>query len=84
MYTLECSIFLPDSIANKKRPVVIYLHGNCSSRLEALHLVWPLLAKEICVCCFDFSGCGMSEGDYISLGYHEQQDLQTVIDYLKA
>lgn len=25
----------------------------------------------------------MSEGDYISLGWHERDDLQTVIDYLR-
>lgn len=25
----------------------------------------------------------MSEGDYISLGYHEKEDLECVIDYLR-
>ena len=32
---------------------------------------------------FDFSGCGLSEGDYISLGYFEKDDTSLVIDYVK-
>lgn len=32
---------------------------------------------------FDFSGCGNSEGEYISLGWFEWQDLAEVIGYLR-
>ena len=35
------------------------------------------------VFCFDFAGCGMSEGEYVSLGYHESDDLEIVVDYLR-
>ena len=35
------------------------------------------------LCVFDFSGSGMSEGEYISLGYHELNDVESVISYLK-
>lgn len=31
---------------------------------------------------FDFAGCGKSEGEYVSLGYHEKDDLKGVIDLL--
>jgi len=33
--------------------------------------------------CFDFAGCGMSEGEYISLGWYEREDLQTIIEHLR-
>jgi alpha/beta superfamily hydrolase len=33
---------------------------------------------------FDFSGCGRSEGQWVTLGYKEQDDLQTVIDHLRG
>jgi len=33
---------------------------------------------------FDFSGCGMSAGDYISLGWHEKEDLAMIVDFLRA
>jgi pimeloyl-ACP methyl ester carboxylesterase len=33
--------------------------------------------------CFDFSGSGLSDGEYISLGYYERDDLAAVIDYLR-
>ena len=33
---------------------------------------------------FDFAGCGLSEGEYISLGYYEKDDLSVVVDYLRG
>lgn len=33
---------------------------------------------------FDFSGCGQSEGEYLSLGYYEKDDLQCVVDHLRG
>merc|ERR1712071_728739 len=33
---------------------------------------------------FDFAGCGQSEGDNITLGYQEKEDLQHVISYLRS
>ena len=35
-------------------------------------------------CCFDFSGSGVSEGDYVSLGVFETEDTLCVIDWLKS
>lgn len=35
------------------------------------------------MCSFDFSGCGLSEGEYISLGWHEKDDVDLVVKYLE-
>ena len=64
-------------------PVVIYLHGNSSSRLEGLRIAPELLKRNINLFVFDFAGCGLSEGDFISLGYHEKTDVGTVIDFVE-
>lgn len=64
-------------------PCVIYLHGNSSSRLEAVEAVTYLLPSNISLFCFDFAGCGLSEGDYISLGWFERDDLHMIVDYLR-
>lgn len=32
--------------------------------------------------CFDFSGSGLSEGEYITLGINESHDLECVVNYL--
>jgi alpha/beta superfamily hydrolase len=32
---------------------------------------------------FDFTGCGRSEGDYISLGWYEREDVECVIEFLR-
>jgi len=64
-------------------PCVIYLHGNSSSRCEAYSLLNFLLPKNICIFSFDFSGCGKSEGEYISLGYYEKEDVHSVVEFLQ-
>jgi len=52
-------------------PIVIYAHGNSSSRCEAIQHLKELLRLQISVFAFDFAGCGKSDGEYISLGYYE-------------
>ena len=34
------------------------------------------------MCAFDFSGTGLSEGEYVSLGAHEQFDILDVLDHV--
>mmetsp|Transcript_115339 Transcript_115339/g.182214 ORF Transcript_115339/g.182214 Transcript_115339/m.182214 type:complete len:476 (+) Transcript_115339:59-1486(+) len=80
---LECSHYRPRG-AQSKLPCVIYLHANASCRLEALDVIDVLLPHGFSIFCFDFSGCGKSEGEYISLGFWEEQDLSTVIRYLRS
>lgn len=65
-------------------PCVVFLHGNSSCRLEAAPLVQLLMPLSISLFCFDFSGCGLSEGEYISLGWFERDDLALCIDYLRS
>lgn len=82
---LHCSHFEP--IDNERPleslPCVIYLHGNCSSRREALPYIPLLLPIGITVMSVDLSGSGLSDGDYISLGYHEKDDLSVLVEYLR-
>ena len=63
-------------------PCVIYLHGNASSQLEGQFLVPNLCPHHIKVFCFDFIGCGCSDGDYVSLGYYEKFDTEFIIGLL--
>ena len=81
---LKCSFWEPfdEEREYEQLPCVIYLHGNSSSRLEALGQIKHLLPLNITVFSFDFSGCGKSEGQYISLGWYESDDVECVINYL--
>ncbi|CAE7863402.1 ABCF3 [Symbiodinium necroappetens] len=83
--TIVCSHFEPISRERPagKLPCVVYLHGNCSSRLEAVSTLPALLPFNITVFCFDFAGSGLSDGEYLSLGYYERDDLAVVIDHLR-
>jgi len=82
----ECSMWQPVSKdrQNSVIPCVIYMHGNSSSRLEALSTLSLVLSLGSSLFSFDFSGSGKSEGDYVSLGAYEKDDLQCVVEYLRA
>lgn len=80
---LKCSHFLPAKGSTEARPCVVYLHGNCSSRLEAFDALPVLLPQDVSVFSMDLSGSGRSDGEYISLGYHEEQDLRTCLEFLR-
>ena len=85
-YIMKCSYIEPD-ISNRTKdemPLVLYLHGNSSSRIEDIHMIEELLKRDINVFVFDFPGFGLSEGDNISLGYHEKDDVEIIIDFIET
>ena len=61
---------------------LIYLHGNASCQFEGQFLVPNFCNYGVYVFCFDFVGCGNSDGEYISLGYYEKQDVEFLISTL--
>ena len=82
---LKLSFIEPD-IDNRPSdimPCVLYLHENSGSRVQGLNLKLYLLKRNINICAFDFAGSGLSEGKYISLGYHEKMQVKNVIDFLE-
>eukprot|EP00548_Thalassiothrix_antarctica_P017907 CAMPEP_0194189846 /NCGR_PEP_ID=MMETSP0154-20130528/60559_1 /TAXON_ID=1049557 /ORGANISM="Thalassiothrix antarctica, Strain L6-D1" /LENGTH=477 /DNA_ID=CAMNT_0038911301 /DNA_START=97 /DNA_END=1530 /DNA_ORIENTATION=- len=70
---------------NNRRTMVLYLHGNASARVEVVpHLSFLLSLGIFGVCSMDFTGSGLSDGDYVSLGYYERYDLECVLQYLQT
>ncbi|RLN44486.1 hypothetical protein BBJ29_009261 [Phytophthora kernoviae] len=93
-YTLECSWWKPRKAKDKngeaaetqeqnKRPCIVVLHGNSSCRLGALEIVMYALPAGFTVFALDFCGSGLSEGKYVSLGYHERTDIATAVKYVR-
>ncbi|CAI5736051.1 unnamed protein product [Hyaloperonospora brassicae] len=88
--TLECSWWKPCKSKtgqaaeqkDERRPCIVVLHGNSSCRLGALEIVMYALPAGFTVFALDFSGSGLSEGKYVSLGYHEQTDIATAVQYV--
>lgn len=66
-----------------QRPFVVYCHCNSGSRVESLKYANSILKNGFGLCCFDFSGSGISEGELVTLGYNEAEDLKTIIAMLK-
>ena len=84
-YLLKCSFIEPmkENRPSIEMPVVLYLHGNSSSRIEGLQICGELLKRNINLFIVDFAGCGLSEGEYISLGYHESHDVGIIINFIE-
>jgi alpha/beta superfamily hydrolase len=47
--------------------------------VEAILYLNSLVEHNMQLFCFDFAGSGMSEGDFISLGESESEDIQVVV-----
>ena len=60
------------------------MHGNSSARVEVIPQLSYLLCLGLAVFSFDFAGSGKSDGDHVSLGYYEREDLMCVIAHLRA
>lgn len=84
-HTMQCSHFEPEESLRDfdTMPCVIYMHGNSSCRAEALNMIQYILSQNMTLFCFDFVGCGKSEGEYVSLGWYERDDLRVIIDHLR-
>ncbi len=82
---LQCSFWEPydEEREYDRLPCVVYLHGNSSSRAEAATEAKIMLSMNVTLFAFDFAGCGRSEGEYISLGWYEREDVEVVIEYLR-
>ena len=79
IYTIDSS---EKNFINSEMPCVIYLHGNASTQQEGTFLIPNLCQYGIAVFLFDFAGCGESEGEYISLGLYEAEDVALLIEQL--
>lgn len=64
-------------------PCIVYMHGNSSARIEALPQLSLCLSLGITVVGFDFAGSGRSDGEFVSLGYYEKDDLKAVVADLR-
>ena len=63
---------------------MIYCHGNSWCRADANEVAVVLLPSNITVFALDFSGSGPSDGDYVSLGWHEKEDLKCAVSFLRT
>lgn len=63
-------------------PCIIYCHGNAGNKVDIIE-IFDFLLWDFNICSFDFSGAGQSEGDYVTLGYNEQNDVKSVVEFLR-
>lgn len=56
---------------------------NVQSKINvALSYAEKILSLGFNMCSFDFAGTGNSQGEYVSLGHHEQFDVYEVVKTL--
>jgi alpha/beta superfamily hydrolase len=73
-HTLQVSLWNP---VVQNDCCILYMHPNSGNRMDAIRSRALSFAMVLgCSACgFDFSGCGQSEGEYISLGVKEKDDV---------
>lgn len=52
--------------------------------MEAQETVQLFLPIGISVVAVDFCGSGLSDGDYVTLGWYERVDLKAIVDFLRS
>uniref|UniRef100_A0A1J3IIS9 Uncharacterized protein YqkD n=1 Tax=Noccaea caerulescens TaxID=107243 RepID=A0A1J3IIS9_NOCCA len=82
---LQCSHYTPvERPEDRPLPCVIYCHGNSGCRADASEAAIVLLPSNITIFTLDFSGSGLSGGEYVTLGWNEKDDLKAVVEYLRT
>lgn len=82
---MRCSHYVPSPFPeDTPLPCVVYCHGNSGCRADANEAAVILLPVNITVFTLDFSGSGLSDGNYVSLGWHEKDDLEIVMSHLRS
>ena len=77
---MSCSLIEPSyERISLKMPCIIYAHDNTGNKLDGMDYAELLLPLGINFCTFDFSGCGNSNGKYVTMGHNEKNDLKSVI-----
>ncbi|KAJ8613153.1 hypothetical protein CTAYLR_004810 [Chrysophaeum taylorii] len=68
------------------RATIVYAHGNASSRVEGLSQLSLALSlgRGVQFVALDCCGSGLSEGEFVSLGLKEQDDVVAVLDAERA
>ncbi len=80
--TLKASYVIPEG--NNPDATIICLHGIGGNRLQYLSTAKKLAEKNIATVLLDLRAHGLSEGDYITYGYYEKQDVIVIVDTLLA
>ncbi|CAM9595033.1 unnamed protein product [Chrysoparadoxa australica] len=84
---IQASQWCPAFVADPGRlPCVVYLHGNSSSRMDIVRarLLRMLSFVGCTVIGFDFGGSGRSEGENVTLGYYEQDDVADLLAHVRS
>lgn len=68
--------------AGRWKPTVIALHGVTGNRTSMIRFAVPLYEAGFNVFVFDGRAHGLSQGEFVTYGYHETHDVSAIIDYL--
>lgn len=68
--------------AAKEAPTVVFIHGVHKNRTDVLRAALILRGNGFNALVFDGRAHGNSEGHYVTYGYYERRDVETVIEWL--
>eukprot|EP00198_Chlamydomonas_reinhardtii_P001120 XP_001690455.1 predicted protein [Chlamydomonas reinhardtii] len=83
---LQCSHYFPKHVRGRdgRLPCVIYCHCNSGSRRDAEEAICVLIPRGVSVFALDFAGSGLSEGQWVTLGAEEVDDVEAAVEHLRG
>ncbi|GFR51828.1 hypothetical protein Agub_g14291 [Astrephomene gubernaculifera] len=83
---LQCSHYFPRHVKGRdgRLPCVIYCHCNSGSRRDAEEAICVLVPIGVSVFTLDFAGSGLSDGQWVTLGSEEVEDVEAAVEHLRA
>ena len=82
LWTIQDDVATATAQATNPRPAVLYLHSAVGGRPEALQALHTALRAGANFCALDFQGSGLSEGDIVTWGWCENNDVVDVVKFL--
>jgi dipeptidyl aminopeptidase/acylaminoacyl peptidase len=82
--TLRGWYLRPPADVAGRAAAIAYGHGNATDRRHWLPVAGPVHDAGVAQLLFDFTGRGESDGEVISMGFHESRDLRAALDFLAA
>jgi alpha-beta hydrolase superfamily lysophospholipase len=70
--------------AGKRRATIVILHGASKNRTDVIRTALVLRRAGFNIGLFDGRGHGQSEGSFVTYGFHERHDAESILEYIVA
>ena len=82
---MPVTLYLPCTESGKitrTKTALVYCHTHSGNRIESLDLIEFAVCEKMAFVCFDFNGNGESTGKFVTLGWFESLDINSILTFV--